>query len=154
MEGDDGFTVIEVTTGGVTVKVIAALVMLPEAAVILVAPVATPVARPVLEMVATALVLLAQVKVRPVRMLPFLSLAVAVNCWVAKTAMEGAAGDTVMVATVAVSLLIASGCAEQVGIAMQVETIKPRRELVRAPRTSKHPRTQEALTINHPQQDT
>ena len=83
MDGDDGLTTTLATGGGVTVNVMGLLVTLPEAAVILVVPVETPVARPVLEMVATALVLLAQVKVRPEMMLPFASLAVAVNCCVA-----------------------------------------------------------------------
>jgi len=47
-------------------------------------------------MVATLVLLLFHVKVTPLMVLPELSLAVAVNCWVAPTAMEGDDGETVM----------------------------------------------------------
>ncbi len=54
-------------------------------------------AKPLLLMVATLVLLLFHVKVTPLMALPLLSFAVAVNCCVAPTAMEGEAGDTVMV---------------------------------------------------------
>jgi hypothetical protein len=51
-------------------------------------------------MVATAVALLVQVNVTPLIALPLLSCAVAVNCCVAPTAIEGDAGETAMLATV------------------------------------------------------
>jgi hypothetical protein len=87
----------------------AGLVLPPDAAVIWVVPAATPVARPLVPMVATAFTLLAQVKDRPVMTLPFLSLAVAVNCCVAFTAIDGEVGVTVMLATVARAFGLADG---------------------------------------------
>jgi hypothetical protein len=72
----------------------------PEAAVIVVVPGDTPVARPVpLFIVATLFSLLAHVKVSPLRVSPALSSPVAVNCWVAFTVIEGKAGLTVIVAS-------------------------------------------------------
>src|ERR1041384_729535 len=68
-------------------------------AVIVTVPWATPWARPPDEIVATAVLLDAQVTVRPVRMFPFASLSVAVNCADDPAATEAEAGDTVTVAT-------------------------------------------------------
>src|ERR1043166_288240 len=62
-------------------------------------PWATPWARPPDEIVATAVLLDAQATVRPVRMFPFASLSVAVNCADDPAATEAEAGDTVTVAT-------------------------------------------------------
>ena len=97
--GEAGATVIVATGPGVTVKVSALLVTPFAAAVICVAPGDTPVARPLLLIVATLVALLAQVKVSPVMVFPLLSFAVAVNCWVAFTVIVGEAGVTVIVAT-------------------------------------------------------
>lgn len=67
----------------VIVSVLAELVTPPADAAILVVPVLTPVARPLLLIVATPVALLAQVNVTPLMVFPPLSFAVAVNCWVA-----------------------------------------------------------------------
>src|ERR1041384_7277821 len=67
-------------------------------AVIVTVPWATPWARPPDEIVATAVLLDAQVTVRPVRMFPFASLSVAVNCADDPAATEAEAGDTVTAA--------------------------------------------------------
>jgi hypothetical protein len=61
--------------------------------------------------VATLVALLAQVKVSPLMVFPLLSFPVAVNCWVAFTAIVGEAGVTAIVAsgpgvTVKVSALL------------------------------------------------
>jgi hypothetical protein len=50
-------------------------------------------------MVATAVAPLAQVNATPLMVLPLLSFAVAVNCWAPPTAIDGEAGETVIVAT-------------------------------------------------------
>jgi len=142
IDGEAGVTAIDATTGGVTVNVIAALVTLPEVAVIFVVPTATPVATPLLLIVATLLVPLAHVNVRPVITFPFASFAVAVNCWVANTATDFEAGVTVMVATTAVFLETSKDCAGRVDSATQVRIVKARKKLVRAPCFCKHPRTQ------------
>ena len=55
---------------------------------------------------ATLVALLAQVNVTPVMVLPLLSFAVAVNCCVAPKAIEGDAGETVMLASVGGGLLL------------------------------------------------
>ncbi|PYO63171.1 MAG: hypothetical protein DMD28_02980 [Gemmatimonadetes bacterium] len=68
-------------------------------AVIVAAPAAIPVTRPVLLTVATAGALLAHVTVRPVSGLPLASFGVAVNSRVPPTATLGAAGLTVTVTT-------------------------------------------------------
>jgi hypothetical protein len=71
------------------------------------------VATPPALIVATLVLLLAQVNVSPVMAAPVESLAAAVKVWVAPTAIEGAAGDTVMEASVGVvvppELLVAAG---------------------------------------------
>jgi hypothetical protein len=69
-------------------------------AVIWVVPTLTAVAKPVPLIVATVVLLLVQVNVTPAMMLPALSSAVALNCWVAPTAIEGEDGETLMLATV------------------------------------------------------
>jgi hypothetical protein len=60
-------------------------------------------------MVATVVVPLAQVNVTPLMVLPPLSFAVAVNCWVAPTTIVGDAGDTVTVATTGLVTVRVSG---------------------------------------------
>jgi hypothetical protein len=100
--GDTGDTVMLATGGGVTVSVSAGLVMLPDEAVICVVPALTPVASPLLLIVATPVALLDQAKVTPLIVLPLASFAVAVNCCVAPTVIVGDAGDTVMLATVGI----------------------------------------------------
>src|ERR1043166_3397206 len=72
-------------------------------AVIVTVPWATPWARPPDEIVATAVLLDAQATVRPVRMFPFASLSVAVNCADDPAATEPEAGDTATVARGAVA---------------------------------------------------
>jgi hypothetical protein len=101
IDGEVGATVIVATTGAVTVRVSLPLVTPPVAAVICVVPALTPAAKPLLLIVATPVTLLAQVKVTPLITCPLLSSAIAVNCCVPKTPMDGVAGVTVMVATVA-----------------------------------------------------
>jgi hypothetical protein len=94
------------TGGGVTVSVSAGLVTPPDEAVICVVPALTPVARPLLLIVATPAALLDQANVTPLMVLPLLSLAVAVNCCVAPTAIDGEAGEIAMLATVGVLELL------------------------------------------------
>jgi len=82
IEGDDGDTVIVATTPEEEVTSngsMAAVTPFAEA-VICVVPAATPVAIPLLFIVATLVALLVHVKVTPVTVLPLLSFAVAVNC--------------------------------------------------------------------------
>jgi hypothetical protein len=100
IDGDAGVTVMLATAGPVTVSVSAALVTPLAEAVICVVPALTPVATPLLLTVATPALLLVHVNVTPLTVVPLLFFAVAVNCWVAPTAIEGDAGDTVMLATV------------------------------------------------------
>jgi hypothetical protein len=100
MEGEAGDTVMDATTGAVRVSVSGELVTPLAAAVICVVPTATPVAKPLLLIVAIVVALLAQVKATPLMVLPLLSFAVAVNCCVVFIAMDGEAGVTVMDATV------------------------------------------------------
>jgi hypothetical protein len=78
-DGEAGVTVIVASAPGVVVKVIALLVMPPEDAVIDVVPAKTPVARPLLLIVATLVALLAQVNGTPLIVAPLLFLATAVN---------------------------------------------------------------------------
>ena len=68
-------------------------------AVIVAEPTATPVTRPLLLTVATDVVELVHVTVRPVRMLPFASFSVAVSCSVAFVEMVAGVGVTVTEAT-------------------------------------------------------
>ena len=88
------------TAGAVTVSVSGELVTPLADAVICVVPALTPVARPLLLIVATPVALLAHVNVTPLMALPLLFLAVALNCWVAPTAIEGDTDEREMVATV------------------------------------------------------
>ncbi|HVA55535.1 MAG TPA: hypothetical protein VNI53_07045 [Gammaproteobacteria bacterium] len=81
---------------GLTVRAAAVLVTPEALAVTLVLPAATPVAKPVLLIVATPALLEAQVKLTPLMVLPEESMAVAMNCWAAPTAMLTLVGDTVM----------------------------------------------------------
>ncbi len=99
----------ETEEAGVTVRVSGALVMLPAEAVICVEPARRAVARPLLSMVATLVLALFHVKVTPLMVLPPLSFAVAVNCCVAPTAMEGEDGETVMDATTGAVTVRVSG---------------------------------------------
>lgn len=108
--GPGTVTVMEDTVeAGVTVRVSGPLVTLAAEAVICVEPARRAVARPLLSMVATLVLLLDQVKVTPLMVLPEPSLAVAVNCCVAPTAMEGEDGETVMDATTGAVTVRVSG---------------------------------------------
>jgi hypothetical protein len=73
--------------------------MPPAVAAILVVPAATPVASPVLLIVAVAVLLLDHVKLALFTALPLESFAVAVNCAVPATVTEGDVGETVTLAT-------------------------------------------------------
>lgn len=88
-----------VGVGAVTVRVTGALVMPPAVAAILVVPAATPVASPVVLIVAVAALLLDHVKLALFTALPLESFAVAVNCAVPATVTEGDVGETVTLAT-------------------------------------------------------
>ncbi len=82
------------------VTVTAALPLFPSLVAVMVAgPGATPVTRPVALTVAVDVLELAQVTVRPVRMLPVASLSVAVSCTVWATWTGAAAGVTSTVET-------------------------------------------------------
>src|SRR2546421_5884698 len=82
------------------VMVSAAVPLLPSLVAVIVAlPVATPVTRPLAETVATALLLVAQLTVRPVSVLPAASLVTAASCAVALTKGLADAGLTVTAAT-------------------------------------------------------
>ncbi|HVA55092.1 MAG TPA: hypothetical protein VNI53_04725 [Gammaproteobacteria bacterium] len=84
----------------VTVKAAAVLVT-PEAVAVMVAlPADMPVATPLLLIVATEVLLEAQAKLTPLIVLPEESMAVAVNCWVAPTAMLALVGAIVIEAIV------------------------------------------------------
>jgi hypothetical protein len=100
MDGEAGDTVMDATTGAVRVSVSGELVTPLAAAVICVVPTATPVAKPLLLIVAILVALLAQVNTTPFMVLPLVSFAVAVNCCVVFIAIDGEAGDTAMDATV------------------------------------------------------
>jgi hypothetical protein len=67
-----------------------------------------PLASPLVFMVATFVALLAQVNVTPLMTLPLPSLAVAVNCCVPPIPMEGADGETKIVAIVALLIVVES----------------------------------------------
>src|SRR6266516_4470546 len=93
-----GFTVTDAT--GTVLTVIVAVPLCPsEIAVIVAEPAATPVTSPLALTVATAVLPLAQVIVRPVRVLPFASLGVAASCTVWPTCTDAVAGFTVTDAT-------------------------------------------------------
>src|SRR3954470_21227102 len=84
--------------GTVTVRVLVA--DLPSlVAVIVAGPAATPVTRPVAFTVATAVLELDQVTMRPVSGLPAASFVAAASCWVAPLTTVAVAGVTVTVAT-------------------------------------------------------
>src|SRR5207247_8474348 len=99
--GAAGLTVTVATGRGAGAATVAStLPLLPsQVAVIVAAPAAIPVTRPVLLTVATAGTLLVHVRVRPVMALPLTSFGVAVNCSAAPTRTLGAAGLTVTVTT-------------------------------------------------------
>ena len=75
-----GKDVVLMARGTDTVRTAAALVTPEALAVMLLLPAATPVAKPELLIVATLVLLEAQVNVTPLIGLPLASLAVAVNC--------------------------------------------------------------------------
>src|SRR5262245_21917324 len=92
-----GLTMIIVRVAGVTVRVAGPLVTLPSVAVMFVVPVATPVASPVLEIVATAVLDDAQVTwLVTSRLEPSENVPMAANCWVWPLATLGLAGVTAM----------------------------------------------------------
>src|SRR5437588_622316 len=92
--------VIATAATGTGATVTAAVPLWPSlVAVIVAAPTATPVTRPLVETVATALLLVVQVTVRPVSGVPLASLGVAASCTAPPTYMFGAAGKTVIAAT-------------------------------------------------------
>src|SRR2546428_699016 len=93
-----GLTATDAT--GTLDTVTAAVPLCPSlVAVIVAAPTATPVTSPLADTVATALLLVVQVTVRPLSRLPLASLSVAVSCTVPPRYMLGAAGLTVTDAT-------------------------------------------------------
>jgi len=94
MEALAGVTAMETNTGDVTVRVVVPL-MLPEAAWMVVLPVATPAAKPAPLIVATAVFVELQVT-ELVRfcVLPSLYVPVAVNCWLIPLATDGVTGVT------------------------------------------------------------
>src|SRR5947208_6794192 len=93
-----GLTVTEAT--GTTITVIAAVLLLPSLVAVIVAePAATPVTKPLLLTVATAVLLFDHVTTRPVRVPPAESLVTAESCRVPPTAMVADAGLTVTDAT-------------------------------------------------------
>ena len=96
IEGDDGETSIRSTTGGGAVTVSVAVPDLPSTdAVIVVEPASLAVAKPELLMVATVVLLLIHAKVLPVISMSSESYAVAENCCVSPSSIEGDDGDTV-----------------------------------------------------------
>src|SRR5437773_1992068 len=95
---DAGVTVTEATGTGVTVM--DAVPLWPSLVAVIVAEPATfAVTSPVPFTVATGVLLLDHVTVRPVNRLPFASLSVAVSCWVCPACTLAAAGLTVTEAT-------------------------------------------------------
>jgi len=87
----------------------AAVPLLPSlVAVIVAVPAATPVTRPLVLTVATAVLLLAQVIVRPDRELPFASFGVAVSCTVWPTGTLAVVGLTATEATGTLVTVIAA----------------------------------------------
>ena len=104
-----GVTAIDASTAAVTVSVVVPLT-LPEVAVIVVEPVASAEARPVMQIVATATFDEVQATV-PVRfwVVPSVNVPVAVNCCVRPLAMDGLPGVTaidVTTAAVTVSVVV------------------------------------------------
>src|SRR5881394_137137 len=93
-----GLTLTDATAAGVTVT--AAVSALPSlVAITLAEPTATPVTNPVPLTVATDVLVLAHVMVRPVSVLPFASRSVALSCAVRPTTTEADAGLRVTEAT-------------------------------------------------------
>src|SRR5206468_1171691 len=93
-----GLTVTEAT--GTIVTVIAAVPFLPSLVAVIVAePAATPVTRPVVLTLAIAVLLLAHVTTRPLKILPAASFVTAASCWVPPTLTLADAGLTVTEAT-------------------------------------------------------
>jgi len=106
-----GLTATDATGAGAggAVTVIAAVPLLPSlVAVIVAVPAATPVTRPLVLTVATAVLLLAQVIVRPDRELPFASFGVAVSCTVWPTGTLAVVGLTATEATGTLVTVIAA----------------------------------------------
>src|SRR5205809_476727 len=102
-----GVTVTDATGTGVTV--IAAAPLCPSLVAVIVAePAAPPVTSPLALTVATAVLLLAHVTVRPANRLPFASFGVAVSCTVWPTCTDAEAGLTVTDATSTVLTVIAA----------------------------------------------
>src|SRR5436309_1509186 len=98
MLAEAGLTVTDAT--GTRFTVTAAVPRCPSlVAVIVTAPTATPVTRPLAETVPTAPLPVVQVSARPLSTLPLASLRVAVSCTVPPTYMLGAVGLTVTDAT-------------------------------------------------------
>src|SRR6266516_4028233 len=102
-----GFTVTDAT--GTVLTVIVALPLCPSLVAVIVAePAAPPVTSPLALTVATAVLLLAHVTVRPANRLPFASFGVAVSCTVWPTCTDAEAGLTVTDATGTVLSVIAA----------------------------------------------
>src|SRR5205809_206209 len=102
-----GFTVTDAT--GTVLTVIVALPLCPSLVAVIVAePAAPPVTSPLALTVATAVLLLAHVTVRPANRLPFASFGVAVSCTVWPTCTDAEAGLTVTDATSTVLTVIAA----------------------------------------------
>src|SRR6266702_7106158 len=107
MVAEAGVTVTDAT--GTFVTVIAAVPLLPSlVAVIVAGPAALPVTSPLALTVASAVLLLAQVTVRPLSGFPFASFGVAVSCTVWPTCTDAEAGLTVTDATGTVLTVIAA----------------------------------------------
>src|SRR5437867_1682658 len=112
MLADAGVTVTEATGTGVTVMADAPL--FPSlVAVIVAVPAALPVTSPLAVTVATAVLLLAQLTVRPDNGLPFPSFGVAVSCTVWPTCTDAVLGLTVTDATGTVLTVIEIGRASR-----------------------------------------
>src|SRR3989449_3632690 len=102
-----GLTATEAT--GTLVTVIAAVPLWPSlAAVIVAAPALTPVTRPLADTVATAVLPLDQLTVRPVSGLPFASFGVAASCTVCPTNTLAVVGLTATEATGTLVTVIAA----------------------------------------------
>src|SRR6266702_2816067 len=107
MVAEAGVTVTDAT--GTLVTVIVAVPLCPsQVAVIVAEPAAPPVTSPLALTVATAVLLLAHVTVRPANRLPFASFGVAVSCTVWPTCTDAEAGLTVTDATSTVLTVIAA----------------------------------------------
>src|SRR6266571_5325082 len=103
MVAEAGVTVTDAT--GTFVTVIAAVPLLPSlVAVIVAGPAALPVTTPLALTVATAVLLLAQVTVRPLSGFPLASFGVAVSCTVWPICTDAAATGTLVTVIVAVPL--------------------------------------------------